>query len=120
MSERTATRKWPAWGVATISLLAVAGWIVAAFLLLRTTVPDDLHLSGLDPHKYFSASELADTARYERFVRVDLLLSLLAAIVALLVLTRRAPMIARNTGMGSVGSGVRVGLLRLAVLWVVT
>jgi STE24 endopeptidase len=119
MSERTATRKWPAWGVATISLLAAAGWIVAAYLLLRTTVPGDLHLSGFDPDKYFSASELAKTRRYERFVRADVLLSLLAAIVALLVLTRRAPKIARNTGLGPIGAGMIVAMITLTVLWAV-
>jgi STE24 endopeptidase len=119
MSETTATRKWPAWGAATITVVAVAVWIVAAFLLLRTTVPGNLHLSGLDPHRFFSASELARTARYERFVRIDVLLSLLAAIVALLVLMRRSPTLARNTGLGPIGAGLVVASVMLAVLWAV-
>jgi STE24 endopeptidase len=100
-------------------VVAVAVWIVAAFLLLRTTVPGNLHLSGLDPHRFFSASELARTARYERFVRIDVLLSLLAAIVALLVLMRRAPTLARNTGLGPIGAGLVVASVMLAVLWAV-
>jgi Zn-dependent protease with chaperone function len=100
-------------------VVAVAVWIVAAFLLLRTTVPGNLHLSGLDPHRFFSASELARTARYERFVRIDVLLSLLAAIVALLVLMRRSPTLARNTGLGPIGAGLVVASVMLAVLWAV-
>ena len=105
MSETTATRKWPAWGVATITVLAVAVWFIAAYLLLRTTVPGDLHLSGLDPHRFFSAAELARTARYERFVRIVVVLSLVAEVVALLVLTRRAPRIARERTWGRSAPG---------------
>ena len=115
MSETTATRKWPAWGAATITVLAVAVWLIAAYLLLRTTVPGDLHLSGLDPHRFFSAAELARTARYERFVRIVVVLSLVAEVVALLVLMRRAPRIARNTGLGPIGAGLIVAAITLAV-----
>jgi STE24 endopeptidase len=100
-------------------VLAVAVWLIAAYLLLRTTVPGDLHLSGLDPHRFFSASELARTARYERFVRIDVLLSLIAEIVALLVLTRRAPRLARDTGLGPIGAGMIVAAITLAVVWAV-
>jgi STE24 endopeptidase len=100
-------------------VVVAAVWIVAAYLLLRTTVPDGLHLSGVDPHRYFSASELARTARYARFVRIDLVLSLLATIVALLVLMRRAPRLARNTGLGPIGAGLIVAAIMLAVLWAV-
>jgi STE24 endopeptidase len=100
-------------------VLAVAVWLIAAYLLLRTTVAGDLHLSGLDPHRFFSASELARTARYERFVRIDVLLSLIAEIVALLVLTRRAPRLARDTGLGPIGAGMIVAAITLAVVWAV-
>jgi STE24 endopeptidase len=115
----TATRKWPAWGAATISLLAAAVWLIAAYLLLRTTVPGDLHLSGLDPHRFFSASELARTERYERFVRIVVVLALVAEVVALLVLVRRAPRLARDTGLGPIGAGLIVAAVTLAVLWAV-
>jgi STE24 endopeptidase len=98
-------------------VLAVAVWLIAAYLLLRTTVPGDLHLSGLDQQRFFNASELARTARYERFVRLDLLFALVAEIVVLLVLTRRAPRLARNTGLGPVGAGLIVAAVTLAALW---
>ena len=100
-------------------MLAVAVWLIAAYLLLRTTVPGDLPLSGLDPHRFFSASELARTARYERFVRIDVLLSLVAEIAALLVLTRRAPRLARDTGLGPIGAGMIVAAITLTVVWAV-
>jgi STE24 endopeptidase len=100
-------------------VLAVVVWLVAAYLLLQTTVPDDLHLSGLDQHRFFSASELARTARYERFVRIVVVLALVAEIVALIVLMRRAPRIARNTGLGPIGAGMIIAMITLAVLWAV-
>jgi STE24 endopeptidase len=100
-------------------VVAAAVWLVAAYLLLRTTVPGGLHLSGLDQHRYFSASELTRTARYARFVRIDLVLSLLASIVALLVLMKRAPRLARDTGLGPIGAGLIVAAVMLAVLWAV-
>jgi Zn-dependent protease with chaperone function len=98
---------------------ATVVWFVGAALLWRTTVPGSLHLSKLDPHDYFSGSELARTARYERFVRIDLVLSLLASIVALVVLMRRAPRLARNTGLGPIGAGLIVAMVMLVVLWAV-
>jgi STE24 endopeptidase len=119
MSETTAARKWPAWGVATITLAAAAVWFIAAALLWRTTVPANLDLPDLDPHDYFSASFLAETARYARFVRIDVVLSLVATIVALLVLMRRAPRIARNTGLGAIGAGMIVAMITLVTLWAV-
>jgi STE24 endopeptidase len=100
-------------------VLAAVVWLIAAYLLLRTTVPGDLHLSGLSPHRFFSASELARTERYERFVRIVVVLSLIAEIIALFVLTRRAPRLARNTGLGPVGAGMIVAMITLAILWAV-
>ena len=91
-------------------------WLVAAYFLFRTTVPGNLHLPKLDQHDYFSDSLLARTARYERFVRIDLVLSLLATIVALLVLMRRAPRIARDTGLGPIGAGLIVAMVTLVTL----
>jgi STE24 endopeptidase len=121
MSETTATRKWPTWGIATITSAAVVVWILAATLLWRTsTVPGNLHLPKLDPHDYFSSAELDRTARYERFVRIDLVLSFLATAVALVVLTRRAPRITRETGLGPIGAGLIVAGIMIAVLWAVS
>jgi len=94
-------------------------WLVAAAFLWRTTVPGGLDLPKLDPHRFFDAEQLAATARYERFVRFDALLSTIASIVALIVLVRRGPRIARNTGLGPIGAGVILAMVILAVLWAV-
>ena len=92
---------------------------MAAWFLFRTTVPGSLHLPSLDQHDYFSGSLLGQTQRYERFVRIDFVLSLVATIAALLVLMRKAPGIARNTGLGPIGAGMIVAMIILVTLWAV-
>jgi len=92
-------------------------WLVAAPRLWRSQVPGDLDLPNLDPRDYFGASELARAEHYERFLRIDTVLSLVATVVALLVLVRRAPRLARNTGLGPIGAGMIVGMVTLVVVW---
>jgi STE24 endopeptidase len=82
-------------------------------------VPGDLSLPDLDPRRYFTAEELAKTERYERFIRIDIVLSTLATIAALWAFSRRAPQFARNTGLGPIGAGMIVGVIVLIILWAV-
>lgn len=96
------------------------GWIVAAALLWRTSVPTDLQLHGTNVHRYFSSAQLAQAARYERFLYVLWGLSLAAKVIALVVLTLRAPRLARSIGLGPVGTGVIVGMVMLVTLWFVS
>jgi STE24 endopeptidase len=96
-----------------------AGWFLAAASLWQTRVPDDLALPKLEPTRFFSDAELARTGSYERFLRADWLLSTVAAIVALAVLTIRARSITRSLGLGPIGSGIVVGMLTLTVVWIV-
>jgi STE24 endopeptidase len=113
-SEMTATRKT----LATITALAIP-WLVAAWFLWNTDVPSDLRLPDLSPRDYFTAAQLDETADYSRFVRTVLVLSLVATVVALLVLIRRMPRLARSTGLGPIGAGMIVGMVMLVVLWAV-
>jgi STE24 endopeptidase len=118
MSETTATRIATPHSVVRglVVVLALAGWVAAALALWRTQVPADLRLPHVDVHRYFRAAELTRTARYERFVRVDLLLASAAELVALALLARRGPRLARSLRLGRVGSGIVVGMLVVTVL----
>ena len=99
MSEMTATRTGFSSRWTTISLVLMAlAWLVAAPLLWRSRVPGDLELPNLDPRDYFGAAELTRAEHYERFLRIDTVLSLVATIIALLVLVRRAPRLAQEHG----------------------
>ena len=103
----------------TATLVAFVGaWVVGASLLWRTSVPD-LHLNT-DAHRWFTDAELASSRRYERFEYVLWALQLVATIVALLVLSRRAPRMARSIELGRVGTGVIVGMVMLVTLWAVS
>ena len=92
-------------------------WLVAAPLLWRSRVPGDLDLPTLDQHDYFTNAELTRAEHYERFLRIDTVLALAVTIIALLVLVRRAPRLARNTGLGPIGAGMIVGMVTIAVIW---
>jgi Zn-dependent protease with chaperone function len=118
MPERaTVSSRYVLLGLA--GLACATGWIVAAIYLWRTAVPA-LHLSGLDVHRYFSADELARARRYGRGERVLWLLATLAPLVALVVLSRRAPRIVRGLGLGRVNSAIVIGMVVLVTLWFVS
>jgi len=104
--------------LATVLILSAA-WLVAAAWLWRTSVPASLDVHGLDQHRYFSSGELARAARYARFSYLLWALQVAATIVALAVLSRRAPRLVRSLGLGRVGSGVIVGMVMLVTLWFV-
>lgn len=114
----TATRIGTATRAGALILL-VAAWVVGATLLWRTSVPASFDVGGLDVHRYFGAAELERAHRYWRFLEVNWLLGTVATIVALVVLARRAPRIARGLGLGPIGSGVIIGMLTLVTLWFV-
>jgi STE24 endopeptidase len=114
MSEMTATRIGKG---ATLATAAVV-WGVCAWLLARTSVPS-LHLSGVDEHRYFSDHLLQRTRNYGRGEEAIFLGSLVATLVALVVLARRLPRSIRATGLGRIGSAVVGGMVLLVTLWFV-
>ena len=103
------------------TLFAVAaGWIVAGWFLWQTTVPGDLHLSGLDPYRYWSDALLHRSARYDGLLRWDWVAATLAGIAALVVLVRLGPRLAAAWELGRVGTGVMVGAVATLVVWAVS
>src|SRR5712691_11688933 len=104
--------------VATVLILCGA-WLAAAYLLWRPSVPASIRVRGLDQHRYFTAALLARASKYERFTDILWAAQVAATIVALVVLTRRAPWLSRSIGLGPVGTGVIVGMVMLVTLWFV-
>ena len=94
-------------------------WAAAVTLLWHTEIPSNLRLPKVDAHQFFTSAQLASYWRYERFYYLTWAMSLFATIVALVVMTRRAPRWARSIGLGRVGTGVIIGMLTLTVLWFV-
>jgi STE24 endopeptidase len=105
--------------LATVVVLCT-GWLVAASFLWRTSVPGTIDVSGLDVHRFFSPHELSRAAHYERFVDALWATHLIANVIALVVLARRAPRLVPTMGLGRVGAGVIVAMLMLVTLWLVS
>jgi Zn-dependent protease with chaperone function len=101
-------------------LSLVGLWIAAAFLLWRSSVvPGGLHLGGVDVHRYFGAHELARTARFNRFLTWSDTLSLLATLAAAVAIARWGELWAGPSLAGPVGTGTFLGMVGIAVLWLV-
>jgi STE24 endopeptidase len=100
MSEMTAIRK----GIAILALLAVS--LGAAAYLWRTSVPDGLDLSGLDPREYFSARELERHERYESVLRLLFGAAVLVHAAVLVAFVLSAPTLVRRLPFRPLVQGV--------------
>lgn len=100
-----------------LTAFAVA-WAAGAWLLWRSTVPGNLKPPHVEPARFFSAHELARTSSYDRFLRVDELLSLVALLAALAVFAWKGRGFTRESAAGRVGTGMLLGMLAFAVVWI--
>jgi Zn-dependent protease with chaperone function len=102
------------------TLVAVAvGWLVAAWLLTRTTVPGDLHAPHVDAGAVFPADVLHRSARYDGFLRWLWVAATLATLGALVLFVHLGPRIARAWELGRVATGVMVGAVTTLGVWAV-
>jgi STE24 endopeptidase len=112
----TATRvaKWP------IVIALVLGWVVAAWLLTRTTIPGNLHEPHVSAASEFQAPLLHRSARYESVLRWLWLAGTLVTLAALVVFTKLGPRIAAAWQLGRVAKGIMVGTVTTLGTWAVT
>jgi STE24 endopeptidase len=105
----TATRTTRFWAIP----VGIGLWLVAAFLLWRTSVPADLRLPQVDARNVFGAEYLERSARYERGLRLLWLGALLAelAILALVV------WLARHSRARGIVGGVGLAGATLIAVW---
>ncbi len=92
-------------------------WGAAASLLWRTSVPASLHLPHLDPHAYFGDAELSAAASLSRFDEFSWLGATLVELAVLAVYARRGVRFARESAAGPVGTGMLLGMLGFAFVW---
>ena len=104
-------------GLAAAAALAAAAWLLAAWLLWRTHVPGSLRLPHLRAADEFSAATLRRAAHYQRFVRVDWLLSQVALLAVLGVYAVRGARFARESAAGRIGTGMLLGMIGFALVW---
>ncbi len=104
--------------VAAAALLAVAAlWAWAAYALWASTDPGPAHLPHVEVDRFFSDSFLARSADYERFLAIDGLLATLTLLAVLIVYARRGHRLMRESAAGRVGTGILLGMLGFAIVW---
>ena len=95
----------------------VAGWLVAAWLLSRTSVPGNLHAPHVDASTIFPPNVLHRAARYDGLLRWLWVVSTLVTLAALALFVWLAPRIARAWELGRVATGVMVGAVTTLGVW---
>jgi STE24 endopeptidase len=98
--------------------VALGAWILAVLQLWQTSVPGDLSLPNLDPARYFTQDQLDRAASYQAFLRIDALLALVAQLVALGIYAVKGPGFVRESAAGRIGTGMLLGMLGLAFVWI--
>jgi len=92
---------------------------LGALLLYPTAVPGDLSLPSVDVDAVFGADLVDRAKRYERFFYVDWVLAQIALFVTLWIYARRGAVFARESSAGPIGTGMLLGMLGLAIVWLV-
>ncbi len=103
------------------ALVVVASvWAVAALLLWRASrVPPSLRLPKVHVDTLFTPHQLHRARTFERFGRIDWLLSELALLGVFAIYARRGARFARESAAGRIGTGLLLGMLGLGIVWLV-
>jgi STE24 endopeptidase len=97
--------------------VAVGAWIFAFLELWETSVPSDLTLPSLDPTRYFTQEQIDSASSYQAFLRIDMLLGLIATLVALGVFAVKGPGFVKESAARRIGTGMMLGMLGLGFVW---
>jgi STE24 endopeptidase len=92
-------------------------WFAAALLLWRSAVPGDLQLPDVDAAALVPEPALERAERYERFFRLDLVASQLVLLAVLALYAWRGAAFARESAAGRIGTGMLLGMIGLALVW---
>jgi STE24 endopeptidase len=104
--------------VRLLALAAAAGGIAAAaYFLWPTTVPGDLARPDIDPASYLTAAELGEAVSYERFGYANWAISTAVLLLVLVLYARRGAALARESAAGRIGTGLLLGMLGFAIVW---
>jgi STE24 endopeptidase len=103
--------------VALAVLVTAALWALAAHELWRTSVPAGLSLPHVDARRFFSPSFLRRSSSFDLFLNVDGLLASLTLLIVLAVYARRGHGLMRESAAGRIGTGILLGMLGFALVW---
>jgi STE24 endopeptidase len=89
----------------------------AVLLWTSSVVPGDLHVSGVDQHRYFAQHVIHRAESFGRFTFWDAVLSLVAVLIVLAAYARWGARWMRESAAGRVGTGMLLGMIGLAFTW---
>jgi STE24 endopeptidase len=96
-----------------------AGWGLAAWALWQTEVPDGLDRPEVRASDILSRAQLDEVRSYELFLRLSFVLSLVVVVVVFALYARWGARFVRESAAGPIGTGMLLGMLGLAFLWLV-
>ena len=102
---------------AGVYALLAAGWVVAAWILAGSVVPDDLSLPRVDVKATFGGALVSKAERYERFLYVDWALAQIVALATLWIYAKKGTRFIRESAAGPIGTGMLLGMVGLAIVW---
>jgi len=106
-----------------VRLLAVAvalvAWLWAVSLLLRTAVPSGLRLPHINAEAVFGRKLVHDAAHVERFFLLTWVLGQIVLLGTLWIYSRRGLRYVKESAAGPIGTGMLLGMMGLAIVWIV-
>lgn len=102
--------------VPLLALLA-AVWTAAAWFLWRSVVPSSLRLPHVDPHRYFTSAQLHAAASFASVSDLLWALGLVTELVVLALYAWRGERFTRESAAGPMGTGMLLGMLGFALVW---
>ena len=102
-------------GVATLA----AVWAFAAWWLWQTDVPSGLDLPDVAAEDVLGQPQLDEARDFERFARWSAVASILVLITAFALYARYGVRWVRDSAAGRIGTGMLLGMLGFAIVWLV-
>ena len=97
--------------------LLVVGCVALAWLLWGSVVPDGLALPHVDVDTVFGQALVDRAQRYERFLLVLWVLGVVVTLGTLAIYARVGGRFTEESAAGPLGTGMLLGMLGLAILW---
>jgi STE24 endopeptidase len=94
-----------------------AAWTAGAWFLWQSVIPSSLRLPHVDPHRYFTSAQLHAASSFTSVSDVLWALGIVTEIVVLALYAWRGHRFARESAAGPIGTGMLLGMLGFALVW---
>ena len=102
-----------------LAFVVLAGaWAAVAYSLWQSRVPGGLDLPEVDVAQRIDPEVIARSERYERFFRIEFVVSQAVLIGVLLAYAKWGIRFARESAAGRIGTGMLLGMIGLALVWI--